>query len=178
MDSTRVVWKVSVLGPDGSGKSSLISRIIYDSDSPDIQPRSILKKSLSIDDRGKKILVDLLFLEIDPSNGDDKLVVGSNALIVTADLTDESTLLEAEKILRMINRTGSKSFILLVANKLDRKYEARFWTEDLDAISKKYDVPYVVASAKNGEGIEDLTKTLTDQLLKRFLKKRLNAQGN
>ena len=62
MDSTRVVWKVSVLGPDGSGKSSLISRIIYDSDSPDIQPRSILKKSLSINDKGKKILVDLLFL--------------------------------------------------------------------------------------------------------------------
>lgn len=175
MDSTRVVWKVSVLGPDGSGKSSLISRIIYDSDSPGIQTKSILKKSLSINDHGKKILADLLFLEIDPSNGDDKLVVGSNALIITADLTNESTLPEAEKILRMINHTGSKSFILLVANKLDRKYEARFWTEDLDAISRKYDIPYVVASAKSGDGIHDLTKILTDQLLKRFLKKRSDA---
>ncbi|MFG1518971.1 MAG: GTPase domain-containing protein [Thermoplasmataceae archaeon] len=175
MDSTRVVWKVSVIGPDGSGKSSLISRIIYDSDSTGIQSKSILKKSLSISDHGKKILADLLFLEIDPSNGDDKLVVGSNALIVTVDLTNQSTLSEAEKILKMINKAGSKSFILLVANKLDRKYEASFWTEDLDAISRKYDVPYLVASAKNGEGIEELTKILTDQLLKRFLKKRLNA---
>ena len=48
MDQERVTWKITVLGQPDAGKSSLISRIVYDSDSGVIKQRGLIKKKMTL----------------------------------------------------------------------------------------------------------------------------------
>ncbi|MCL4330394.1 MAG: GTPase domain-containing protein [Candidatus Thermoplasmatota archaeon] len=176
MEVTRVTWKISVLGALGAGKSSIISRMIYDSDGSAAQPRSIQKKTLSFLRDGKKVIADLLFLELDEGKNNEKLIMGSNAIIVVCDLTDFASLTSAESTFKNLRKFNSKSLTYLVATKLDRKYEAAYWTDELDRISGRDGIKYFLASSRTGEGVGDLINSLTSNLIERFLgKKEKNA---
>lgn len=172
MDVTRVTWKISVLGALGAGKSSIISRMIYDSEGSASQPRSIQKKTISISRGGRKVMVDLLFLELDDGKNNEKLIMGSNAILVVSDLTDAGSLRSADSTFKIIKKFNSKSLVFLVATKLDRKYEAAYWTRELDEISKRDDVRYFLVSAKTGDGVSELMESLTSNLLDKFLSKK------
>lgn len=167
---SRRAWKVSLIGSKGVGKSSLISKMVYGSDAYHSDPRSLKKKSLTVEKNGSSIGVDLFFLELDGTDGSDKLLSGSNAIIVLIDVTNASSMQEAEQILKYIRTFEDKAIIVLVATKQDLRYEAQFWDEDIQKLAARYKLPYYMTSAKSSQDSGRFLDELVSSLLERFSK--------
>ena len=172
MDVDRATWKISVVGPRGVGKSSLISRIVYDTDSVGSQQRALVKKKMALESEGRKVIADLLFQELDGDEEVDKLMVGSNAIIVVSDITDKNSLEIADSIIKYARNFEKKPLVVLAGTKLDLKYEAQVWEEDFNRLKDDYGIDYFVTSSRNSQAVDDLVKYLTGQLLDRFYKRK------
>jgi len=172
MEADRVTWKISIIGPVGTGKSSLISRIVYDSDSAIGLRKQVARKKMILDYMGNKVNADLLFIESEDGAEGEKLVSGSNAIIATADLTNRKSLSEVDSILDGLDRSKSSSVRIAVGTKLDRKYEAVLWDEDFQELEKKHGIRYFFVSARDAVSVNEMMKYVIDELLKRFYAKR------
>lgn len=172
MDLDRVTWKITVMGQPESGKSSLISRIVYDSDSSVIKQRALLKKKMTLQKQDRKVIADLLFLELQDEEGVEKLLTGSNCVIVTVDITKNDELEVSRDIVRYLTGFEDSPLVILAGTKSDLKYEAAVWERDFDKVKKDLGVEYFLVSAKNSTSVQDMLDYMTDQLYVRFLAKR------
>lgn len=172
MELDRVTWKITVIGQPASGKSSLISRIVYDSDSSVIKQRALLKKKMTMEKGGKKVIADLLFLELQDEEGVEKLLTGSNCVIVTVDITQPEELEVARDVLRYLSSFEESPLLILAGTKADLKYEAAVWENDFDRIRKELGIDYFLLSAKTSASVQDMLDHLTGSLLDRFYAKR------
>ena len=168
MEKGKLAWKISVAGSEGVGKSSLISRIIYNTDKVQGSHRSLQKKTLRLESNGGIISVDLLLQEIDITKNEERFIAGSNAVLVLTDITDPASLASADQFLRYLESQDSARIVRLLVTKLDRKYEAKFWDEELSQVSKKYDVDYTKLSSRTGDGFEPFFESLKQELLERY----------
>ncbi|MEM3675843.1 MAG: GTPase domain-containing protein [Thermoplasmataceae archaeon] len=168
----RVAWKISVIGQPKSGKSSLISRIVYDTYESSGQSKPINKKRFTLENGQDKILADVLFQEILSQDESDRLLPGSTAIIITVDITNQSSLKYAEEVLKFTKNFERKPHISLVATKLDMKYEAAIWIDDLNRVCNKFGIQFYMTSAKTGEGIAETVKAITGALAERFYARR------
>lgn len=171
----RVAWKVSVAGGKGTGKSALISRIVYDTDSPGPTSKLLSRKRLAVDRDGTRLSADLLLQEISDGPEAERFLPGSNIILVLVDVLNPESLAFANEIVKYSKTFEKKPQILLVGTKSDMKYEAQIWTEDIEKIGKKEKVDYVMVSSRTGEGIPELLKAITDSLAERFYAKRQRA---
>lgn len=172
VEPTRVTWKVSVIGAEGTGKSSLISRIVYDTPDYTSQFTSLTKKVVEFDYNGSRKKADLLFQELDPSPNSEKLLHGSNAIVVTVEITSEESLILADEVLKYVLTFERTPLRYMIATKLDRKYEAEIWDEELSSISEKYSTKYFKVSSKTGEGIQEFIDGLKSDLSSRIKKRK------
>ncbi|WP_075056778.1 GTPase domain-containing protein [Thermogymnomonas acidicola] len=175
MDADRVTWKVSVTGgaKGGSGKTSLISRIVYDSDAAIGMKRELFRKRFSASLGGsRRIIAELLFQELDSSESSASAILNSNAVMVVVDITEQPSYEEAVEIVRYVSGLERRPLTIIVGNKLDRKYEAVVWEDEMKSLQKKYGVEYCFVAAKNGEGIQNLINSLLDGLVSRIAQKR------
>ena len=168
----RVAWKVSVAGGKGTGKSALISRVVYDSDSPGSASKLLSRKRLVVDRDGTKISADLLLQEISDRPEAERFLPGSNIILVLVDVTNPASLDFAHDIVKYSKTFEKKPQILLVGTKSDMKYEAQIWTEDIEKIGKKEKLDYVMVSSRTGEGIPELLNSITDSLVEKVYAKR------
>lgn len=166
----RRAWKISLIGAKGAGKSSLISKMVYGSDAYQSDPKSLKKKSLTVERDGGTVGVDLFFLELDDTDNSDKLLSGSNAIIVILDVTSPSSMDEAEQILKYIRTFEERAVIVLVATKQDLRYEAAFWHEDVKGLASKYGIEYFMTSAKSSQDSTKFLDCLVNSMLDRFSK--------
>ena len=173
MDSKKT-WKVSLIGPAGVGKSSLVSRIVYGSDAAGFDPKAMKRKSVVYEKSGLKLSADLFFLELGTGGGDDKLLSGSNAIVIVSDVTNGRSLDDADKLLKYTKTFSDKSVRILVATKQDLRYEAQFWENELKELAAKHGVPYVLTSAKNGADSGRFLDALVDSLAGKFVQKGKN----
>ncbi len=164
VETTKSTWKVSVIGLEKSGKTALISRIVYGNADAAPQFSSIIKKSLELKYNGQKSKADLLIQELDWKPEAEKLLSGSAAVIVTIDLTDSSMLPGTEEIMKYLDTFNKKSARILVGTKLDRKYEAQLWDEEIQPLCKKYSMEFIKVSAKTSEGVQDLLQIMSNSL--------------
>lgn len=172
MDAARLTWKISVVGPKGVGKSSLISRIVYDSDSALGPQRALVKKKVAIDYENEKIMSDLLFQELDETDDVERLIPGSNVIIIVADLTENRSIAEAEEIIKFTENFEIRPLVVLVGTKLDRKYEAIIWEDDFNKLRKKYEVEYFIVSSKSSENIDEMMNYISGKLVENYYSKR------
>lgn len=166
-----MTWKISVAGLNGSGKSTLISRMVYNSNNVGLQPKPIQRKIVNLEWKGGKITAELLFLEISSDSDGERLLTGSNAIIVVTDLTNLRSLDYAENILKFVTGMRNKSIAVIVATKLDLRYSAQFWEDELQAISKRYKVPYFIVNSKSGSEWERVYSYITENLIQVFVKR-------
>jgi GTPase SAR1 family protein len=171
MENSRVTWKISVTGLNGSGKSTLISRLVYNTNTVSSQLRPIQRKIVTLDARNRRITAELLFLEINSEQESEKLLTGSNCILVVADLTSIRSLDYAENVLKFISALNNKTVRVLVATKLDRRYEAQFWQDELERVSKDYAIPYFILSNNSRDDWEKLYGYVTDKMIEVFVKK-------
>lgn len=167
-------WKVSLVGPEGAGKSSLVSRIVYGSDTAIYDPKSLKRKSVVYEKSGVKLNADIFFLELSSKGGDDKLLAGSNAIVIVSDVTNSHTLEEAEILLKYTKAFSEKSVIMLIATKQDLRYEAQFWEDDLKKLAGKYNVPWILTSAKTNADSGRFLEGLVNSLSSKFVVKGKN----
>ena len=100
MISGRLMWKVSLVGDTESGKSSLISRIVFDSEAGSFINKGLLRKKVSFEDDGKNYHAELIFQEIDGFPDNEKLLAGSSAIIIVVDVTKKLNEGEVTKFIK------------------------------------------------------------------------------
>ncbi|MCL4345903.1 MAG: GTPase domain-containing protein [Candidatus Thermoplasmatota archaeon] len=168
MISSRFIWKVSVVGTSGSGKSSLISRIVYDSDNGNFGNKGLLRKKISVNYDGKQVESEFIIQEIDGFVENEKIMSGSSVIIIVADVTKELNEKEIHKFIKFVSILDRKPLMVISATKIDRKYEAVTWQEDLEPLSKEYNVPVYMVSSR----IPDTVKKMTDDIVIRLLERK------
>ncbi len=149
-------FKVTLFGPGGVGKTSLLIRYIKDYFNPDLKQTigsNFLIKDVEIGDTN----VRLLLWDI---GGQDQFLPlrqiyfkGSNAAFGVFDVTNPQSLLKLPGWVSSIKKTVKKSIpMIMVGNKIDleRKVE-RSEAEDL---AKRISCEYLETSAKTGENVE------------------------
>jgi len=171
VNPTYVAWKVTVIGERSSGKTCLISKICYDSfDSNGCKNpfKTLIKKSLKLDNDGVSSKADIFFHEINELNKPEKSVMGSSAIIVTLDVTNSDAFRNTDLLLKYLKTFRKNKLQILVATKIDRKYEAKVWDEELTELSQKYGIAYIKTSSKTGEGIDELLREISSNLTRRI----------
>lgn len=149
-------FKITLFGPGGVGKTSLLLRYIKDYFSDDLKKTigsNFLIKDVELD--GKN--VRLLLWDIGGQPQFHKLRTiyfkGSNAALGVFDLSSSQTLLKIPGWVSSIRKTVKKTIpMLLLGNKVDLEREVD--REEAEDLAKRLSCEYMEASAKTGENVE------------------------
>ncbi|MGC8644967.1 MAG: Rab family GTPase [Thermoplasmata archaeon] len=149
MRGTPNISKILVVGPRGSGKTSLICRIVFDSLEECVQvPGQFMKYNYISEDGGT---VQFLFKEVNFLPAPEKKA----GYILTLDSNNKGDLDSLPKIVEMIS---DKGYIIALC-KSDLHYSAAFWTDDVRSVVGK-GVEIVPVSSVTGENIPLLVQKL------------------
>ena len=149
-------FKITLFGPGGVGKTSLLLRYIKDYFSNDLKKTigsNFLIKDVELD--GKSIRLLLWDIGGQPQFHKLRTIYfkGSNAALGVFDLSSSQTLLKIPGWISSIKKTIKKTIpMVLIGNKadLDRAVD-RLEAEDL---AKRLNCEYMETSAKTGENVE------------------------
>lgn len=154
MQAAPSISKVLVVGPKGSGKTSLLCRMIFDSmEACDQTPGQFLKFNFSKDD-GQSVL--FLFKEVNNLPAHEKKA----GYILTLNSNNKSDLDSLPNILSMIS---DRKFIVALSM-ADLYYSAEFWVEDVRKVLGKRKVTVLPVSAKTGQNIREFLSALSDMV--------------
>ena len=145
---------------------------MYDSDSVVIKQRGLLKKQLTLEKEGRKVIEYLLFLKLQDEEGVEKLLTGSNCVLVAVDITKNEELEVAADIVRYLYSFEESPLVILIGTKSDLRYEAVVWEKDFDRVRQDLGVDYFLVSAKTADSIPELVDHMAEKLLERFYAKR------
>ena len=171
METGQYKFKITLFGPGGVGKTSLLLRYIKDYFSDDLKKTigsNFLIKDVEID--GKD--VRLLLWDIGGQPQFHKLRTiyfkGSNGALGVFDLSSNQSLLKIPGWISSIKKSVKKQIpMLLLGNKLDLEREIdHAESEDL---AKRLNCEYLETSAKTGENVELAFETIAKACLKSAL---------
>ena len=161
-------FKITLFGPGGVGKTSLLLRYIKDYFSNDLKKTigsNFLIKDVELD--GKSIRLLLWDIGGQPQFHKLRTIYfkGSNAALGVFDLSSSQTLLKIPGWISSIKKTVKKTIpMVLIGNKADLEREVdRLEAEDL---AKRLNCEYMETSAKTGENVEGAFLNLTHRMLK------------
>ncbi|MGP6294360.1 GTPase domain-containing protein [Caldiplasma sukawensis] len=169
MSNMKYTWKVSFIGDPGNGKTSLISRVVYDSDHSTFSGKGLLRKKISITLKKKEYNIEFIIQEIDDKDENEKLLTGSGAIVVVIDVTKPLNEKDIKKKLSYLSSLERKPLVFIAATKSDRRYEAEFWKDDLNKIVGKEGTEVFFVSAKDGEEVKNMMETIGMKLLEKKL---------
>ena len=161
-------YKITLFGPGGVGKTSLLLRYIKD------YFREGLKKTIGstflikdVDIDGKN--VRLLLWDIGGQPQFHKLRTiyfkGSNGALGVFDLSSSQTLLKIPGWISSIKKTVKKTIpMLLLGNKVDLEREVD--REEAEDLAKRLGCEYLETSAKTGENVEKAFEIVARACLK------------
>jgi GTPase SAR1 family protein len=140
------LFKILIVGPRGSGKSSLLCRMVFDSYEDCSIGIGQFYRTNPIPLDGKA--VTLLLKEVNVLPTSEKTA----GFIVVLDSNNELDYNQLPSILDMV---GDKKIIIAI-NKSDLHYSASFWIEDILKLLGNKKIQVIPVSAKNGENIKQL----------------------
>jgi small GTP-binding protein len=154
--NSQYKFKITLFGPGGVGKTSLLLRYIKDYFSDDLKKTigsNFLIKDVELE--GKN--VRLLLWDIGGQPQFHKLRTiyfkGSNAALGVFDLASSQTLLKIPGWISSIKKTVKKAIpMLLLGNKVDLEREID--REEAEDLAKRLSCEYMETSAKTGENVE------------------------
>lgn len=155
-------FKITLFGPGGVGKTSLLLRYIKDYFSDDLKKTigsNFLIKDVDID--GKN--VRLLLWDIGGQPQFHKLRTiyfkGSNGALGVFDISSSQTLLKIPGWISSIKKTVKKAIpMILLGNKADLEREVE--VEEAEDLAKRLSCDYLETSAKTGVNVEEAFKMI------------------
>jgi small GTP-binding protein len=182
----EMTTKICLVGDSSVGKTSLIRRYVFD----EFDDRylstlgtKVTKRRLEVPfpDLDLNVDVKLLIFDIIGEKGFRRLLreayfQGANGLMAVFDLTRGDTLDSIDDwVDNAYDVTGNIPTHLL-ANKMDLEDEIVVSEVEASQVSKELDSPIVFTSAKTGENVEDVFKTIGTRLVNRAVSRRFGDE--
>lgn len=164
--------KICMLGSFGVGKTSLVRRFIFDEFREDYHSTIgvlIHKKAVSLTKDGNFGLNFILWdiAHIEKFNDIIKTYFqGSHGAIVVFDVTRSQSFKEVDVYLKPYLAMNPQNNLIFVGNKIDLVDKHSNNMEQLLQLSKTYNVPSVLTSAKTSENVDKLFHSLATQFVK------------
>lgn len=161
-------YKIVFLGDQGVGKTSIITRFMYDSFDKLYQATigiDFLSKTMYLEDRTVRLqLWDTAgqerFRSLIPS-----YIRDSSVAVVVYDITNRASFLNTSKWIEDVrNERGNDVIIVLVGNKTDLNERRQVSVEEGEDKSNKEGIMFIESSAKAGFNIKSLFRKLATAL--------------
>ena len=105
-------------------------------------------------------------------DGDAKLIAGSSGIILVFDVTQALNVSEVNRFAKFIKGLEKKPPVFIAANKIDRKYEAITWHEDLEPLSRTMDASIYMISSRMSDTVSNMVKDIAVKLMEKKNDKR------
>ncbi|KAG1680293.1 Ras-related protein Rab-6A [Nymphon striatum] len=161
-------YKLVFLGEQSVGKTSIITRFMYDSFDSSYQATigiDFLSKVMYLEDRTVRLqLWDTAgqerFRSLIPS-----YIRDSTVAVVVYDISNVSSFKMTEKWVEEVRtERGSDVIVVLVGNKTDLSEKRQVTPEDGDNKAKELNAVFIETSAKTGYNIKQMFRTVTTKL--------------
>ena len=168
----HVKAKVSLVGDIAVGKTSLIRRFVTDAfDDRYIATigTKVTKKSLSVTWRGKPATMDLVIWDIMGEKGFRQLLKesyfeGTHGVLAVCDLTRRDTLSDLYGWIDLVESNSANVPFVFIGNKADLKAKVVIQEDELAALGKLRNAPWLLTSAKTGIGVERAFQGLAERV--------------
>lgn len=167
--STQTV-KVALVGCGAAGKTSIASRLSTGAYIETLMTVGFNVETWSVTKEGGEDLIKAALFDF---GGQEQfrffqagLMKGAKAVILCVDVTRFMSLMELDEWFPLIENIPKKQWIL-VANKID---ESGIVTEDVvKEKAQEIGIPYLMISAKTGEGFDKLVEVLSELVRAEFV---------
>ena len=175
MEPRRMKVKVCLVGEHAVGKTSLIKRYVlneYDDRYIVTLGAKVSKKELALNPKGgDAIQMDMTIWDIMGSKGFRELLReayfhGAQGILAVADITRYDTLEDLDSWVESVFRTVGEIPVAFAINKTDLKDQAAFGEEQVKQATEAFEAPYFFSSAKTGENVELVFRTLGETIAK------------
>jgi len=166
--TTTHKYKLVFLGEQAVGKTSIITRFMYDTFDTTYQATigiDFLSKTMYLDDRTVRLqLWDTAgqerFRSLIPS-----YIRDSSVAVVVYDITNKSSFQNCDKWIEDVRaERGNEVVVMLVGNKTDLNDKRQVTTEEGEAKAKKLNVLFIETSAKSNHNIKQMFRKLAESL--------------
>lgn len=166
--STAQKYKIVFLGEQAVGKTSIITRFMYDTFDTNYQATigiDFLSKTMYLDDRTVRLqLWDTAgqerFRSLIPS-----YIRDSSVAVVVYDVTNKTSFQNCDKWIEDVkSERGSDVVIMLVGNKTDMPDKRQVTSEEGEAKANKLGVLFIETSAKSNNNIKQMFRKLAEAL--------------
>lgn len=175
LEAPRAKLKVCLVGEGAVGKTSLIQRFVYDA----FQDRyvatlgtRVTKKELRLkfpetEDEGKVVLMiwDVMGQKSVRDLLQEGWFHGTQGILMVCDVTRPETLEELEGWKSSVEGVAGDVPCYILANKSDLQEDARITSEELEPYGERWGCPYILTSAKTGEGVETAFEELARHVI-------------
>ncbi|CAO3631721.1 unnamed protein product [Cunninghamella blakesleeana] len=158
-------FKLVFLGEQSVGKTSLITRFMYDTFDNTYQATigiDFLSKTLYIDDRtvNYNFGIQERFRSLIPS-----YIRDSSVCVVVYDITNRASFINTSKWIDDVRaERGTDVIIVLVGNKTDLNDKRQVSVEEGDNKAKEYNIMFIETSAKAGQNVKPLFRKIGNAL--------------
>ena len=161
-------YKLVFLGEQAVGKTSIITRFMYDTFDTNYQATigiDFLSKTMYLDDRTVRLqLWDTAgqerFRSLIPS-----YIRDSSVAVVVYDITNKTSFANCDKWIEDVRaERGGEVVIMLVGNKTDLGDKRQVTTEEGETKAKKLNVLFIETSAKSNHNIKQMFRRLAEAL--------------
>jgi small GTP-binding protein len=169
----QISKKVCMLGDFAVGKTSLVERFVYNRFSTDYVSSigvRVSRKAMIMPQAGGVAELAILLWDIAGHNGVHKAILpsylrGASGAVLVCDLTRPESLAALHDYARMLLSYSPDAVIVLAANKSDQRTARRLPDDELDQAASALRATRFVTSAREGDEVEQLFRTLGRQLL-------------
>jgi Ras-related protein Rab-6A len=169
--SRKYVYKLSLIGDNAVGKTSMAQRYVYGIFKPDYKATIgtyISKKECEFKELGTS--VRFMIWDLAGQSQFERLwpdyLTDSRAGIIVFDITNKDSFENVKKWYNIITRVALPNIVLiLVGNKVDLNSSRVVSTEEGIELAKELGIYYIETSAKTSENIEDVFEWIALQII-------------
>ena len=164
--------KITMVGPSGVGKTSLLSQYMYGCTPPDHMPSNLDGSSFSV--KAVPVFDRQVSIQLYDTVGQEryeafarKYFENAKGIVLVYDMTDENTFRGAKKWLNRIKELAPEAVqVLLVGNKTDLKEQRAVSKEEGEELAKKAgSLDFFETSAKTGENVTEVFEYMAAQFV-------------